>query len=145
SIVSESASSGFLCRPVTEKGADTRRYTGRPRRYRAIHFVRCPGQGPSRHCIPMKMKLPASRSARVVLAIVALIVAFIVWRNVRLAPPPVLATSPVVKGDIENTVVATGSLEAFKLISVGAQASGQIKSLKVQLGDKVKAGDLIAE
>ena len=93
----------------------------------------------------MKMKLPASRSARVVLAIVALIVAFIVWRNVRPAPPPVLATSPVVKGDIENTVVATGSLEAFKLISVGAQASGQIKSLKVQLGDKVKAGDLIAE
>jgi membrane fusion protein, macrolide-specific efflux system len=93
----------------------------------------------------MKMKLPASRSARVVLIVVGIIVAFIVWRSVRPGPPPVLATSPVVRGDIEDTVVATGSLEAFKLVSVGAQASGQIRSLKVQLGDKVKAGDLIAE
>jgi len=93
----------------------------------------------------MKFRLPASRRARVILIIVGVIVALIVWRTVRPAPAPVLATSPVVKGDIENTVVATGSLEAFKLISVGAQASGQIKSLKVQLGDKVKAGDLIAE
>ena len=93
----------------------------------------------------MKLRLPASRRARVFLIIGFVIVALIVWRSVRPAPPPILATSPAVMGDIENTVVATGSLEAFKLVSVGAQASGQIKSLKVQLGDKVKAGDLIAE
>jgi macrolide-specific efflux system membrane fusion protein len=93
----------------------------------------------------MKLRLPASRRARVILIIAGLIVALIVWRSVRPAPPPALATSPVVRGDIENTVVATGSLDAFKLVSVGAQASGQIKTLKVQLGDKVKAGDLIAE
>ena len=93
----------------------------------------------------MKLRLPASRRTRVILIIVGLIVAFIVWRSVRPAPPPQLATSPAAKGDIENTVVATGSLDALKLISVGAQASGQIKSLKVQLGDKVKTGDLIAE
>jgi macrolide-specific efflux system membrane fusion protein len=93
----------------------------------------------------MKLRLPASRRARVILIIAGLIVALIVWRSVRPAPPPALATSPVVRGDIENTVVATGSLDAFKLVSVGAQASGQIKTLKVQLGDKVKAGELIAE
>ena len=93
----------------------------------------------------MKLRLPASRRTRVFLIIGVLILALIVWRSVRPAPPPILATSPAVIGDIENTVVATGSLEAFKLVSVGAQASGQIKALKVQLGDKVKAGDLIAE
>jgi macrolide-specific efflux system membrane fusion protein len=93
----------------------------------------------------MKLRLPASRRARVILIIAGLIVALIVWRSVRPAPPLALATSPVVRGDIENTVVATGELDAFKLVSVGAQASGQIKTLKVQLGDKVKAGDLIAE
>ena len=93
----------------------------------------------------MKVRLPASRRARVILIIVGLIVALIVWRSVRPAPPPILATSPVVRGDIENTVVATGELDAFQLVSVGAQASGQVKSLKVQLGDKVKAGALIAE
>lgn len=58
---------------------------------------------------------------------------------------PALATSPATVADIENTVVATGTLEAAEMVSVGAQVSGQIKSLKVQLGDSVKAGALIAE
>jgi macrolide-specific efflux system membrane fusion protein len=46
---------------------------------------------------------------------------------------------------IESTVLAGGTIEPHKLVSVGAQASGQIKSLKVRLGDTVQAGDLIAE
>jgi macrolide-specific efflux system membrane fusion protein len=93
----------------------------------------------------MKLSLPASRTARVFLMIGALIVALVLYRTFRPAPPPALATSPVVVGDIENTVVATGSLEASQMVSVGAQVSGQIKSLKVQLGDRVKTGDLVAE
>jgi len=82
---------------------------------------------------------------RVVLIAVGLVVALVAWSSLRSVPPPALATSPAVIGDIENTVVATGSLEASQMVSVGAQVSGQIKSLKVQLGDRVKAGDLIAE
>ncbi|SMF35153.1 efflux RND transporter periplasmic adaptor subunit [Desulfovibrio gilichinskyi] len=54
-------------------------------------------------------------------------------------------TTKVVKSDIQETVLATGTLEAFKQVSVGAQASGQVKSLNVSLGDEVKKGDLIAE
>ena len=42
-------------------------------------------------------------------------------------------------------MLATGTLQAFKLVSVGAQASGQVKSLKVVAGQTVKKGDLIAE
>lgn len=57
----------------------------------------------------------------------------------------VFATVPAVIGDIEDTVIAAGSLEASRMVSVGAQVSGQIKSLHVQLGDQVNAGDLIAE
>ena len=75
----------------------------------------------------------------------AAIAAIVAVMALRPAPPPVLATSPVTVGSIENTVVATGALEASQMVSVGAQVSGQIKSLKVQLGDRVKAGDLIAE
>jgi len=48
-------------------------------------------------------------------------------------------------GDIRETVLATGTLEAFKQVSVGAQASGQVKSLKVALGDRVEKDSLIAE
>ena len=54
-------------------------------------------------------------------------------------------TEPVSRGDIRETVLATGTLEAFKQVSVGAQASGQVKSLKVELGDTVQKGSLIAE
>lgn len=60
-------------------------------------------------------------------------------------PPPKLILALVVRGDIEQTVEATGTIQASKLVSVGAQVSGQIESLRVSLGDVVEAGDLIAE
>ena len=56
-----------------------------------------------------------------------------------------ITTAAVERGNLEQTVLATGVLEPAKLISVGAQASGQVKKLYVELGDVVKAGDPIAE
>lgn len=90
--------------------------------------------------------LPATRRGRLILiALLALIVAVAAWWLLRKPAAPAVATTPVSRGDIEQTVEATGVIDAYKLVSVGAQASGQIKSLKVQLGDTVKEGDLIAE
>ncbi|HEY0467804.1 MAG TPA: efflux RND transporter periplasmic adaptor subunit [Polyangiaceae bacterium] len=86
-----------------------------------------------------------SKSRWVGLVLVVVVLAYAGLRSTRSAPPPRLATSPVEIADIEDTVIATGTLESSLLVSVGAQASGQIKSLKVQLGQQVKAGDLIAE
>lgn len=57
---------------------------------------------------------------------------------------PVL-TEPVVLGSVEETVLANGVLEPARMVSVGAQVSGQLKALHVVLGQTVKAGDLIAE
>lgn len=54
-------------------------------------------------------------------------------------------TEPVRIGDIVKTVNASGEVGAVQLVSVGAQVSGQIKKLHVELGQKVKKGDLIAE
>lgn len=59
------------------------------------------------------------------------------------APPP--ASAPVTREDIEETVLANGVLEAKTLVSVGAQVSGQIRALRVELGDTVLEGDPIAE
>ena len=58
---------------------------------------------------------------------------------------PQYITAAVAKGDIEDSVLATGVLEATKMVSVGAQVSGQVKKMYVQLGDQVQKGDLIAE
>ena len=54
-------------------------------------------------------------------------------------------TEPVRIGDIVKTVNASGEVGAVQLVSVGAQVSGQIKKLHVELGQKVKKGDMIAE
>ncbi|QYM92179.1 efflux RND transporter periplasmic adaptor subunit [Dickeya zeae] len=47
--------------------------------------------------------------------------------------------------DLQQTVLADGTVNARKLVSVGAQVSGQIKALHVALGDKVKQGQLLAD
>jgi len=54
-------------------------------------------------------------------------------------------TVPVTRGNVEETVLATGTIEASSLVSVGAEVSGRIKSLNVALGDDVKTGEVIAE
>ena len=58
---------------------------------------------------------------------------------------PQYISSEVVRGDIEDSVLATGVLEATKMVSVGAQVSGQVKKMYVKLGDPVKQGQLIAQ
>lgn len=56
-----------------------------------------------------------------------------------------LHTATVAIGEVESTVLVSGTLQASDQISVGAQVSGQVTSLKVKLGQHVKKGDLIAE
>lgn len=52
---------------------------------------------------------------------------------------------PVVQGTVEEAVVASAVLEPARLVNVGAQVSGQLKNLHVELGQKVRQGDLIGE
>ena len=58
---------------------------------------------------------------------------------------PQYISAEVTRGDIEDSVLATGVLEATKMVSVGAQVSGQVKKVYVQLGDQVEQGQLIAQ
>ena len=46
---------------------------------------------------------------------------------------------------IEDTVLASGTIEPSHLVSVGAQASGRIVALHVALGDHVTRGAFVAE
>ena len=54
-------------------------------------------------------------------------------------------TETVSRGDLAVTVNATGTVSAAQKVTVGAQASGQIKKLYIKVGDQVKKGDLIAQ
>ena len=56
--------------------------------------------------------------------------------------------SPITKvtlGNIESVVTAQGTLEPKDYVDVGAQVSGEVIKLAVEIGDNVKMGDLIAE
>src|SRR5690554_3676739 len=48
-------------------------------------------------------------------------------------------------GSIENTISASGSLKPSNFVDVGAQVSGLLETLHVEVGDVVKEGDLLAE
>ncbi|SFK10903.1 efflux RND transporter periplasmic adaptor subunit [Celeribacter neptunius] len=80
--------------------------------------------------------------------IVALIAVagYVGWAQFRAdgeAAPP--QTAQVTRGTVQETVLASGVIEASQLVSVGARTSGQIETLAVGLGDEVAAGDLIAQ
>jgi len=48
-------------------------------------------------------------------------------------------------GDVEQSVQATGELRPVQLVAVGAQVSGRITKMNAVIGQRVAAGDLIAE
>lgn len=50
-----------------------------------------------------------------------------------------------VTGRIESTVTAQGKLEPREYVVVGAQVSGQLKKIHVEIGSAVRAGELLAE
>lgn len=91
--------------------------------------------------------MPKIKPAKAILiAVCLIIIATISWfifkpKNEQIQ----YITSEVTRADIENSVLATGDLEATKMVSVGAQVSGQVKKMYVKLGDQVKQGQLIAQ
>ena len=90
------------------------------------------------------MKFTSRRLKLIGVTLFAVIIAILVIFLQR-PPPPDYITVAVRLGDIENTVLATGRLDAVERINVGAQVSGQVKSLKVKLGDRITKGQPIAD
>ncbi|MFQ2482102.1 efflux RND transporter periplasmic adaptor subunit [Aeromonas caviae] len=67
------------------------------------------------------------------------------WRPQAKAPASDYITASAEARDLEQLIMADGTLKARKQVSVGAQVSGQIKRLHVTLGQEVKQGDLLVE
>ena len=93
------------------------------------------------------MTMPKIKPTKLLIAVVCILaVALTAWYFFKPKQQlPQYITAEVTKGDLENSVLATGVLEATKMVSVGAQVSGQVKKMYVQLGDQVKQGQLIAQ
>jgi macrolide-specific efflux system membrane fusion protein len=91
--------------------------------------------------------LPQSRPLKIlVIVLITALVALLAWKFLKpKEEKPQYITTTVNRGDIEETVLATGILQAEQLVSVGAQVSGQVKKMYVKLGDQVRQGQLIAQ
>ncbi|MBB1439699.1 efflux RND transporter periplasmic adaptor subunit [Shewanella sp. SG41-4] len=58
---------------------------------------------------------------------------------------PIFTSDVVKRGNIEKVVLTNGVLYPSKLVSVGAQVSGLIETMDVNVGQNIKQGDLIAQ
>jgi len=54
-------------------------------------------------------------------------------------------TAKVIRGTVNNSVTATGTVQALKTVAVGTQVSGVINKLYADFNSVVKKGDLLAE
>ena len=54
-------------------------------------------------------------------------------------------TDVIAKGDIESTVVTSGTLDAVTVVDVGSQVSGKIAKLFADFNSPVKAGQIVAQ
>jgi HlyD family secretion protein len=79
----------------------------------------------------------------VVIIIVSAIAAFVLFGNK--GNEPKYRTEKITKGDIVNTVTATGTVNAVTTVLVGTQVSGTIKQLYVDFNSTVKKGQIIAQ
>lgn len=88
---------------------------------------------------------------RAVWALLALLLilggCYMVWRLVYGQPSlrEQYQFATVQRADIQDLVTATGTVQPRDYVDVGAQVSGQLKRLHVEVGSIVKAGDLLAE
>lgn len=91
----------------------------------------------------MKRPRHARRALLVALCLIP-IIAVSAWQ---VLPPgrDQYATVQVARGDIESSVTALGTLQPRRYVDVGAQASGQIQKIHVEVGDVVKEGQLLVE
>ncbi|MEG0281518.1 MAG: efflux RND transporter periplasmic adaptor subunit [Morganella sp. (in: enterobacteria)] len=91
------------------------------------------------------MKLTLRKFTGIIICVLLIVITVIWFFLQQRAVPAALITVPVRTGNIENTVLAAGKLDAIERVNVGAQVTGQVKDLKVKTGDRVTKDQLIAD
>lgn len=94
------------------------------------------------------MNTKALLKRRLIMAAVALALiggmAYVSLRTGPLAPIKVTVASPV-EGSLSPAIFGIGTVEARRSWMVGPTVAGRVLSVKVDVGDRVKAGQLLAE
>lgn len=92
----------------------------------------------------MKKLLKKSVITGILFALVA--GGYVAYKNSRqIRPQDLYKFSEVIRGDIEQSVAANGTISPVTLVSVGTQVSGRVSKLYVDFNDKVEKGQLLLE
>ena len=78
-----------------------------------------------------------------VLLLAALVLAVALWFVLRSVRGVDVAVAIATRGDLTQTVVATGRVTTPAKVEIGAMVTGTITAMRVWEGDRVKAGDLL--
>jgi HlyD family secretion protein len=112
--------------------------------------VEAPGAGTNPHLFE-DHEMARKKSRRMIFLLIALVAVagaatagFVVMSRPKVEVDP-SRLSRVERGDITRSVVATGRIEPIAKVEIKSKANGIIKDLKVQVGDLVKPGQVLAE
>jgi HlyD family secretion protein len=94
----------------------------------------------------MKISFPPPRQIAFAAIGIALVLAF-AWVALRSGPfaPIKVTVTRVVKGDVAPALFGIGTVEARRAYLIGPTAAGRVNRVLVDVGDTVKAGQLLAE
>jgi RND family efflux transporter MFP subunit len=65
-------------------------------------------------------------------------------KKVESAPPPTASVSAVARGDLSSTLTVAGEFQPYQEVELHAKVSGYIHRINVDIGDRVKSGQVIA-
>jgi macrolide-specific efflux system membrane fusion protein len=83
---------------------------------------------------------------KIILAVVFAVVIFLIWTNFNSSKSQVqYQTAQVTKGTLVVSLTETGQVSVSNKVSIVTQASGIVSNVYVKTGDKVNAGDKIAD
>jgi RND family efflux transporter MFP subunit len=60
------------------------------------------------------------------------------------APPATASIAPVTRGDLSSTLTVAGEFQPYQEVELHAKVSGYIRRINVDIGDRVKNGQVIA-
>jgi RND family efflux transporter MFP subunit len=60
-------------------------------------------------------------------------------------PPATVSVAPVMRGDLSSTLTVAGEFQPYQEVELHAKVSGYVRRINVDIGDRVKNGQIIAK